>query len=173
MSNAGAPVHQDLYSNSRDAVWTGTGMIIFNGMDPDQSRQYDPVTDSWSPVETINGPRFFFHPKALWTGEEMLVWDVKNSPATDSWSNISMNCAPEFAQWSKAVWADDKMVVWGGSGGAYSPDSDSWQVLNPVNVSAERIFPSFVWARDQAILWGGHKSYTDSTRLTTGARYFF
>jgi len=39
---------------------------------------YNPATDTWRTLTTENAPRSIY-PEAVWTGDEMLVWNVRRS----------------------------------------------------------------------------------------------
>src|SRR4029077_17493649 len=60
------------------AVWTGTEMIIwgghFNGTALDTGARYNPVTDSLTPLSTVNAPSARVGHTAIWTGTKMIVW---------------------------------------------------------------------------------------------------
>ncbi len=60
------------------AVWTGSEMIVFGGLNYDESLgtsdRYNPATDSWSRANLKNAPIARINPTAVWTGTEMVVW---------------------------------------------------------------------------------------------------
>ncbi len=71
----GAPTARDSHS----AVWTGREMIIWGGTaypghDFNDGKRYDPGTDSWRPMTTVNAPFARAQHTAVWTGQEMIVW---------------------------------------------------------------------------------------------------
>ncbi len=66
---------------THSAVWTGNEMIIWGGRaDPysgyyfNTGGRYDPGTDSWIATSTINAPDGRYGHKAVWTGNEMIIW---------------------------------------------------------------------------------------------------
>ncbi len=67
-------------SSRRDplAVWTGTGMIVWGGMNMagylNTGGLYNPSTNTWQPTTTINAPVGAYTQSSIWTGTEMIVW---------------------------------------------------------------------------------------------------
>lgn len=138
-------------------VWTGEEIIVVggsNGPGFDQvGAAYTPATDSWRPIadppghvdaweNRIGGP-------AIWTGDEMILWEASllYNPTTDSWRSISQS--PLSTQSRRAtVWTGSQIVVWGGctlagaqcdernegllsNGAMYDPATDTWAVMPP------------------------------------------
>ena len=61
------------------AVWTGSEMIVWGGIDATFNRtntggRYNPSTDSWIPTSTTNAPSGRDGHTAVWTDSEMIVW---------------------------------------------------------------------------------------------------
>jgi len=117
------------------AVWTGSQMIVWGGLDYNSGNsmytgaRYDPIGDAWFPVLPANTGVLedgLDSHTAVWTGTEMIVWGgmvglgpVKNvggryNPATDSWQFTSMDGAPSARRGHTAVWTGSEMIVWGG-----------------------------------------------------------
>jgi N-acetylneuraminic acid mutarotase len=129
---------------SHTAVWTGTEMIIWGGIDGGAfvaaaGSLYDPTGDVWLPMNSGGAIGLRYAHTAVWTGKEMIVWggvvlpDLTNSggrydPAADSWTPTSMVEAPDKRVEHTAVWDGRQMIIWGGvdmddpTGGRYSPD---------------------------------------------------
>ena len=66
--------------SGHDAIWTGSEMIVWGGVDAAgeplaDGGRYDPATDSWQPVATLNAPLTTPMTEAQWTGIEMLTWN--------------------------------------------------------------------------------------------------
>jgi len=120
------------------AVWTGkTGMmpewnkmIVWGGHDGvgylDTGAVYDLVSNSWSPMSTVNAPSARSGHAAVWTGSQMVVWGGTDGNdqlgdgkryrvATDEW--IDITSAPG-REGHTAVWvgAANKMAIYGGIG---------------------------------------------------------
>ena len=83
--------------DSHTAVWDGREMIIWGGDSwtisgfLNTGGRYDPITDSWTGTSTTNAPRASDHSKAVWTGNEMILWGGLN-PYLD---NNARYCAYE------------------------------------------------------------------------------
>lgn len=174
------------------AVWTGTEMIVWGGglTNPfgtvfNTGARYNPVTDTWSPISTVNAPSPRFLHTAVWTGSEMIVWggsDPTNpmntggryNPLTDSWASLSVVDAPSARTGHTIVWTGQEMIVWGGSDGAnvlntgarYDPNSNSWLAtgFGPEG----RVNHSAVWTGNEMIIWAGAAASEDTN---TGSRY--
>jgi len=173
------------------AVWTGSEMIVWGGVDPGYSNtggRYNPATDSWTATSTTNVPTARWLHTAVWTGSEMIVWGgygfgVLNTggrynPGTDSWLPTSTTNAPAGRFGHTAVWSGSEMIVWGGedqhvvllnTGGRYNPSTDSWIATSTTNAPAAREFHTGVWTGSEMIVWGGVDSSSNS--LNTGGRY--
>jgi N-acetylneuraminic acid mutarotase len=67
------------------AIWTGSRMIIFggralgSGASLNDGASYDPVSDSWSVLETCNAPSPRWEHSAVWTGRSMMIWGGRAS----------------------------------------------------------------------------------------------
>jgi N-acetylneuraminic acid mutarotase len=108
-------------------IWGGEES---GGVETNTGGQYDPATDSWTPLSAIGAPSGRAQHTAVWTGLRMVVWggdrdgsgNVTDSggqydPATDSWSDLSTAGAPTARQYHTALWMASRMVVWGGATG--------------------------------------------------------
>src|SRR5207344_2039570 len=63
------------------AVWTGTEMIMWGGLNTwsgtyltTDGARYNPTTDTWTAMSDVNAPAGVMHGTAVWTGTEMIVW---------------------------------------------------------------------------------------------------
>jgi N-acetylneuraminic acid mutarotase len=114
------------------AVWTGSEMIVWGGVDEtdsdcDTGGRYNPTGDSWMPTSTINAPSVRDSHTAVWTGSEMVVWGGEVTPGisldtggrysgvTDSWMATSIANVPQAREDHTAVWTGSEMIVWGGT----------------------------------------------------------
>jgi hypothetical protein len=174
------------------AVWTGTEMIVWGGglISPfgtvfNTGARYNPVTDTWSPISTVNAPSPRIRHSAVWTGSEMIVWGGsaptnpmntggRYNPLTDSWASLSAVDAPSARTGHTIVWTGQEMIVWGGSDGAnvldtgarYDPNSNSWLATG---IGPEgRVNHSAVWTGHEMIIWAGATASLDTF---TGSRY--
>src|SRR5207245_3514001 len=133
------------------AIWTGKVMVIWgggaNGVQLDTGGRYDPATDTWTAVATLNAPSPRQGHVSVWTGNLMVVWggvvwgSVPTSnpivggrydPALDSWTYTSTENAPPGRAGSRAIWTGRQVVLWGGfgssledTGGRYDPSADT------------------------------------------------
>src|SRR6185369_15722302 len=130
-ATVGAPSARQAFS----AVWTGTKMIVWGGLDGstffNTGGQYDPVANSWTATSTANAPTGRVGHTAVWTGSKMIVWggslDAINGvntggqydPVGDSWAagGTTTTNAPSARTAHTAVWTGTKMIIWGGSTG--------------------------------------------------------
>jgi len=183
------------------AVWTGSQMIIWGGIDGsgylNTGGRYDPTTDSWSPTSTgVNVPSERVGHTAIWTDSEMIIWggvDWTNylntggryDPTTDSWSPTSTGVnVPSARCWHTAVWTGTEMIVWAGgvtyttpigkTGGIYNPVSNSWTALSTTGAPRDRCLHTAVWTGREMIVWGGIHigfSMSDKVVLADGGKY--
>jgi len=157
------------------AVWTGKEMIVWGGVNfesytlvPDGGR-YDPSTDTWAPISSVNQAEPRYLHAALWTGNEMIVWGGDSAiglapggrydPATDTWNDINTASEPTRGWNPAAVWTGTEMLVWGTSpdltGGAYDPAADNWRPTSGVGAPSLRRAEAVVWTGSEMIIWGG------------------
>ena len=110
-------------------------MIIWGGYSPDAGGQvntgarYNPDSDTWTAMSTINAPEGRQSHTAVWSGSKMIVWGgydtsgfVSNTGGrydlgTDSWTATTTNNAPTARSGHTAVWTSSEMIVWGGYNG--------------------------------------------------------
>jgi N-acetylneuraminic acid mutarotase len=125
------------------AVWSGTEMIVWGGLDYDRrtpynttvsvasGARYSPTTDSWKSLPTLNAPLSRGLHSATWTGSEMVVWGGVNrevqaagqvylndgaryNPLTDAWTPLSVQGAPSPRVEATAIWTGQVMIIYGG-----------------------------------------------------------
>ena len=176
---------------SHTAVWTGSEMIVWGGIDNSNAYlntggRYNPSTDSWTATSTTNAPAARAGPTAVWTGNEMIVWGGFNggslntggryNPSTNSWTATSTTNAPAARYFQTAVWTGSEMIVWGGhvgifsnTGGRYDPITDSWTATSTTNAPTARRSHTAVWTGSEMIVWGGVDN--NDNFLNTGGRY--
>jgi hypothetical protein len=153
MSTDGAPSKRRMHT----AIWTGSELIIWGGVGNDyrtpygDGARYDPATDTWSPMSTINAPVARGNHKAVFDGQRMIVWGGNPNgayittdgsfydPVSDVWTPLPSQGAP-------------------GGAGSYSPAS-------VVSTGADMFvhLPKRDWAYDKyADEW--YDSYISETR---------
>src|SRR5262245_31870063 len=173
-STVNAPSTRD----SHTAVWTGSEMIVWGGFnhnfpssDLNTGGRYDPGTDSWTATSRTNAPSARHLHRAVWTGNEMIVWGGSGSGSTgarynsgtNSWTTTRAANAPHKSYAFTAVWTGSEMIVWGGigsccfesTGGRYDPGTDSWRDTSTTNALPGRYLHSAVWTGSEMIVWGG------------------
>lgn len=188
MSGANAPSPRSFHT----AVWTGNRLIIWGGGNsqsifsgaggnvPDLGKSYDPVTDTWTALSSVNAPTERVAHAAIWTGSKMIVWggyrfhtsfgSVNDGaiyhPNSDSWSPVSLTGNPTPRYLHTQVWTGTEMLVWGGYwdagghidqglGGAYNPSSNSWRPISVASEPAGRNSAASVWTGSELVVWGG------------------
>jgi N-acetylneuraminic acid mutarotase len=129
-------------TDTSSAVWTGTEMIVWNGV---SGAAYDPMRHSWRRISRDTGIAFRVgnygnrFPAIVWTGTEMIEWGgggrsaitriygdgARYDPTTDTWSPISARGAPAATDMHSMVWTGDQVLIWpggdGSAGGSYRP----------------------------------------------------
>ncbi len=125
------------------AVWSGSQMIVWGGIDTtyrNDGAMYDPSADSWKAMAT---PTLLARREhgAVWstTTNEMIVWGGYGS------------CTGTYC-------AD---------GAAYDPALNTWTTLPPSPLAA-RYRPTMIWTGTEVVIWGG---YGTAGYLKDGARY--
>ena len=114
-------------------VWGGNSNTGF---------RYDPGTDTWTAMSTIDAPSARRLNAAAWTGAEMIIW------GGESTSGITLN-----------------------TGGRYDPMTDTWTPMSTVNAPSPRRDMAYVWTGTEFIVWGGIEALSGGPILTDGARY--
>jgi N-acetylneuraminic acid mutarotase len=163
--------------SGHSAVWTGSEMILWGGSHLGNwstwtGMRYQPATDSWTTMSTINAPPPRYGYKTIWTGEVMILWGGwgtitggRYDPATDAWTptSIGVNVPSERFSYS-VVWTGEEIIIWGGSssqwvrlntGARYDPVANSWLPISTDGAPAGRTGHVAVWTGDQMIVWGG------------------
>jgi hypothetical protein len=191
MSLAGAPA----LSFSPRAVWTGTELIVWPGLNPSArvGGRYDPNTDTWKAMTRDGAPIQQQYSSIVWTGTTMIVWGgfvdgacasaegAIYDPATDTWRSMPTVGAPHPRSAHSAVWTGTQMIVWGGSAiganaASYDPVADAWFALSEKEAPSPRVSPALFLLPDEGtpgagrmLVWGGGSSYD----AATGALYDF
>ncbi|HEX9811054.1 MAG TPA: Ig-like domain-containing protein [Burkholderiales bacterium] len=168
------------------AIWTGTEMIVWGGVDDgalllQTGGRYRRSTNNWLGVSTVSALSARAGHTAIWTGSEMIIWGgdaglgpvadgARYNPTADTWS--PMRDAPIARSSHKAIWTGTEMIVWGGevsdnSGAAYNPAHDTWRSVSIVAAPSGRTGHTAVWTGNEMIVWGGN----DAALTNTGGRY--
>ncbi|HKR56300.1 MAG TPA: hypothetical protein VJS20_08360, partial [Gemmatimonadales bacterium] len=139
------------------AVWTGTEMIVWGGVDgtaiPNSvgvsyannhlgnGARYNPLTDTWTPLASAGSPPATMSHSAIWTGTEMIVWGGhgesgyvnsggRYSPQLDAWTMLPTLDAPTPREGQTAVWTGQEMIVWGGAWSSNEATGARYSVAN-------------------------------------------
>jgi len=200
ISTINAPARRDYHS----AVWTGSEMLVWGGSgsgygggDLNTGGRYNPATDTWTPISTINAPTGRLQCAAVWTGSEMIVWGGfggpfggasyfntggRYNPDTNGWTATTTNDAPIARAAPRVIWTGGEMILWGGYaydasgareggyfniGGRYNPDTNGWTATTTNNAPFARTNHTAVWTGSGMIVWGGGHL----SHLNTGGRY--
>jgi hypothetical protein len=166
------------------AVWTGSEMIVWGGLDGSNvlntGGRYNPATDSWTATPNALDGRYYH--TAVWTGSEMIVWGglddhivvgdtgERYNPTVNSWTAIPRGPLDPRSLHT-AVWTGSEMIIWGGylfdyahDGARFNPIS-GWTPTTQTNAPHPRYGHTAVWTGSEMIVWGGN--YADGT----GGRY--
>jgi len=115
-----------------EAVWTGTEMIVWGGLDSATStlktgERYNPNANTWTPLANNYSPTGRYSYTTVWDGEEMIVWGGttgagkpyktggRYNPTTNAWAATATMGAPDGRSEHTAVWTGSEMIVWGGT----------------------------------------------------------
>lgn len=171
----GAPPASD-----RSAVWTGDRVLVWGGLGSGDAYvgagfSYDPSSDRWAALSTVNGPGARAGHVAVWTGEKMVVFGGIAAgghlgtggvydPERDSWQALPSQGAPSPRLRHAAAWTGSELLVWGGEAGPgrylgdgaiWSPSDDEWRPIESDGVLSARSAPIAVWTGDRLAVWGG------------------
>ncbi len=190
IATAGAPSGRNLHT----AVWTGTEVIIFGGIDTalnpfGNGAIYNPATNTWRPLATAGAPSARGQASAAWTGSKMIVFGGNNvstlfndgalfDPVTNTWTPMSTTNAPFGGFSHRSVWVGGKFYVFGGCsvGSAtcdgtlksYNPVTNTWTTLSTVGSPAGRGHLSMAVVDSKIVVFAG---YALSTLFNNGAIY--
>ncbi len=168
-------------TNSGQALWTGSLMIIGNGIllttsegPPAPLERYDPTLDTWTAASSIGvpigtGSKLGAGPP-VWTGQYVITMAKRYDPISDVWTPISTVGAPSpLVPVSKtvALWTGSRMLVWRpGSGGRYDPATDTWTPMSNVGAPPASSEYEGVWTGSRMVVWGGTDGFN-----ALGGRY--
>ena len=167
-------------------VWTGTEMLVWGGIGGSVASEsalstggrYNSAANTWTTLPTLNAPGSRTEHRAVWTGDDMLIWggtDLTSELNTggrynrvaNSWTAITTNHAPSPRTQHTAVWDGTRMIVWGGlagenflrDGGIYNPLTDGWlDTLSSTNAPPERAQHTAVWTGSEMVVYGGYRT---------------
>ena len=151
---AASPITGSYYTPAA-AVWDGQEMlVVVTQSDPmsfckETLLAYDPSADTWRTLSRVPTPEGCFEgaDKAVWTGDELLLWGISNTaydPDAGTWRHLPDPPAGDGGP-SVVVWTGEQMIGWGGGccdvelaeGAAYTPATDAWRMLPPAPLLGE------------------------------------
>jgi N-acetylneuraminic acid mutarotase len=165
------------------AVWTGTEMIIWGGVQDEwglnSGGRYNPVSDTWLIISDNNAPGLRLDHTAVWTGNEMIIWGgIQNidydypiksggryDPLTDTWKPTPTAGTPLQRGEHTAVWTGNEMIIWSGNwstwymkhGGRYSLAGNDWTGMAiGTNAPSGRSEATAIWTGSKMIVFGGY-----------------
>ena len=180
------------------AVWTGTEMIVWGGEgyapDPrapstiqtygtlDTGARYNPVTDTWTPMDSSVGPTARTEHTMIWTGNEVIIFGGRSSyysypssylntgarfdPKTGAWEGIATELAPSPRSLHMAVWTGKEMIVWGGNtnsasmgllktGARYNPTRNTWTPMTSQGAPVAMRGDTAIWTGQEMVVLSG------------------
>ena len=162
---------------SAKAVWTGSRVVIWGGIDDDgrglhDGALFDPSSGEWTKMADAPAEVSAEGSAAVWTGTEVLVWGgppgskgAAFDPKTEQWRLLPD--APIVSRpIGNATWTETEMIVWSnGDGAAYNPVIGKWRGIAPSPLHNAQ--PTGVWTGSDVVFLGG--ANTDA--LTESAAY--
>ncbi len=187
VTTTGAPLASQYTSAP---IWTGNRMLVWGGKDigntyHNEGAQYNPVTDSWTAMETTSAPQARYNHTQVWTGKHFVVFGGADGgghlntggrydPIANSWSSTTTTAAPSARSLSLSEWSGSKVILYGGTdgtdlntGGQYDPQADDWTVTTTVNAPSTRNTMTGVWTGTKLFAWGSG----GGTAYNTGGLY--
>jgi hypothetical protein len=186
MSATGQPIARKDFAYA----WTGSELLVWGGsanpfigqneLALGDGGAYDPVKDTWRPLNSSNALASNARPLSVWTGKRWLVsraigqngsYSVEGAaydPIDDSWHPALLGRAPDRPLWLRAVWTEKKAFFFGfvgdpnagdisGSAGIYDPDSDSWAPVPRLGGPDPNSAPALVWTGMHVIALGSRE----------------
>ncbi len=138
-------VGEPAFRAAHTAVWTGTQMLVWGGVNDGgplgEGAAYDPLKNVWTPLSTDGAPAAREQHSAVWTGSEMIIYGGVTAtgttatggaydPATDRWRPLSNPGAPQARSGATAAWTGSEALFFGGRNEAGTPLA-ALQRLNP------------------------------------------
>lgn len=206
MSTTGAPSPRYNFASVANSiqntllVWGGQISSTLGIVTGDGAR-FDPLTNSWTAINTVGAPvERRFH-SASWSGTEMIVFGGTNNdgtlnsggkynPVTNSWTSTSLTGAPIRSSTS-SIWTGSKLLISGGNTGnnsvgtpfasdsyLYDPIPNNWTPAGVMGVSKGG--HKSILAGNMILVFGGGTavlnpvtgSYSFYGGYPQGSRYF-
>jgi N-acetylneuraminic acid mutarotase len=175
------------------AVWTGTEMIVWGGVNWTQAQynnggRYNPSTNTWTTMSTTGAPSARVDMTAVWSGTEMIVWGgggsgykndgARYNPTTNTWTSVNPSGAPAARAVHSAIWTGSEMIIWGGynagptpynDGKRYNPTTNTWGATTSTVGAPNRGSHTAIFNGSEMIVWGGDNAGPAS--FNDGYRY--
>ncbi len=176
------------------AIWTGTEMLIWGGSTNDNinlgafgnGARYNPATDSWTPMSSVNAPIARSLPLGVWTGTELIIWGgflgltnsntgARYNPATDTWTPFDTG-SYTWSQEATAVWTGSKVLFAGGAnslglvnqsgigGITYTPSTGAVGTLPVAPINQRNM--TYAWTGTELLTFGAWDDFEDRTVLS-------
>jgi N-acetylneuraminic acid mutarotase len=186
------------FTNRADhlAVWTGTEMLIWGGSTNSNiaigntrsdGARYNPVSNTWTLMSSVNAPLPRALPLGVWTGTELIVWGgyLQNgtnsntggryNPTTDTWTTFNTG-SYNWSQEATAVWTGSK-VIWAGgvsNGGMVNRSGKGGITYDPATgiVGTLPVAPiqqydmPYTWTGTELLTFGSWEDALDRTVLS-------
>ncbi|HNS98675.1 MAG TPA: hypothetical protein PKL73_17100 [Polyangiaceae bacterium] len=173
---------QDAPSPRRSAcaVWTGTELFVwggtaFNNLPLGDGGAYDPITDSWRPININGAPSARGEPNCVAMGTDVFVWGGSTnsglvdggaiwSSTQNTWKAIDSHKAPKSRRWPAVVWTGERVLVWGGqtddgkceqSGSQYDPVLNTWNSMSDSSSPKHCKRQAYAWMDTLLYVYGG------------------
>lgn len=136
---------------------------------------YDPATQAWTPISTLDAPRLA--QRAVGTPGGWFVWALGGAgehnevalvdPAGARWRAVLAPLSQDARNQSAITWTGREVLVWGGSeanfatqpprgdGVRYDPASEQWSSVETDGAPSPRWGAELFWTGDEALVWGG------------------
>lgn len=147
----GPPPFQVKGSMQHTSVWTGTEMLIWDGV---VAARMNPASGAWTMMSTENMPSPRWGHTAVWTGTEMIIF----GGVTGSEEIVQMTVNGERTVTFRAMTRE---------GAAYNPTTDSWRPIRdlPEAIGEARARHVAVWTGSEMFVWGGVLERLESNPL--------
>lgn len=186
--STGATLNAPGVRQAHGAVWTGSSMMVWGGLNGTTPLNtggiYDAGNDVWTSIATVNAPAARRGHALAWTGSRLLVWGGQSdtfldsggqyAPNNQTWTATTTQGAPSARTEHAFAWTTARLFVWGGrndfgllsDGATYDPIGNLWQATPASGAPSARRGATATWCGDRVIVFGGQGT---SGEVGTGA----
>ena len=157
-------------------VWSGEEVIVWNP--GGGSNRYNPATNTWKRIPSLNAPRPRSGSSMIWAGDRFIVWGGgtggRYDPIADAWTPTATPAGPAPDAGPEAVWTGSEMIVWSpyAVGAArFDPLTSRWKSISPFGAPGSF---NLAWTGEELLVFGGFSKRSESghSKLAVeGARY--